>query len=291
MCGICHERFSHIERHVLRNHTDEPFIQEMVKLPKLKYDKAWKSLKENWQYNASADESKVKCHCGVAVKKISLKQHLAKYCTENPTDIKAVFVNLTRSDNACVFPDKIEKLFNGKIRDDIWKCGSSDPTILECVRIELDSCRDIDEKRVMGKFRNLARFLHCFQILTSNENTALDMLDMKHYSLLKLMGQGKTSAPLDAKKAWKTLPAAMSCLSAVALKTLREANGSLKMIKRIETFSDHIRKWWYKVSKILFLQFHLLIFKFSLLVNTRRNIRQNQPKKRKILLSNPKSEL
>ena len=264
MCGICHERFSHIERHVLRNHTDEPFIQEMVKLPKLKYNKAWKSLKENWQYNASADESKVKCHCGVAVKKSCLKQHLAKYCTENPTDIKAVFVNLTRSDNACVFPDKIEKLFNGKIRDDIWKCGSSDPTILECVRIELDSCRDIDEKRVMGKFRNLARFLHCFQILTSNQNTALDMLDMKHYSLLKLMGQGKTSAPLDAKKVWKTLPAAMSCLSAVALKTLREPNGSLKMIKWIETFSDHIRKWWYKVSKILFLQFHLLIFKFSL---------------------------
>jgi len=183
----------------------------MVKLPKLKYDKAWKSLKENWQYNDSVDENKIKCLCGVAVKKMGLKQHLGKYCSESPTDIEEVFVNLTRNDNACVLSDKIEKLFNGKNRDDIWKCGSSDPTIIECVRIKLDWCIDIDEKKVMGKFRNLARYLRSFQILTLNQNTAVDMLNMKHYPLLKLMRQGKTSAQIEAKKTYKTLPAAISC--------------------------------------------------------------------------------
>ena len=253
VCGICNERFSHLERHVLRKHNDEPFIKEMLNLPKLKYDKAWKSVKENWQHNASEDQNKIICQCGVGVKKISLKPHLAKYCSESPTNIKEVFASLTRNDNPCVFSDKIEELFEGEKRDDIWRCGSSDPSIL--IRIELDSCINIDRKRVMGKFRILAKYLHCFQILTSNMNTAVDMLNIKHYPLLKEMGQGKTSAPIDAKKAFKTLPAALSCLSEVALKTLREKNGSVKLIKQIKTFAVHVRKWWYKVSKYYSLLF------------------------------------
>ena len=108
-----------------------------VNLPKLKYDKAWKSLKDNWQHNASADQNKIIYQCGVGVNIISLKHHLAKYCSDNPTKIMEVNVILTEKDNACVFSDKNEEFFKGKKRD-IWRCGSSDPTILVCMRIKLD---------------------------------------------------------------------------------------------------------------------------------------------------------
>ena len=250
MCGICQVRRTHLERHVLRQHRTEPSIQELLTMPKLQYDEAWRSLRDHWQSNAKKEDGRVLCNCGLKIKPVCLKVHLQNSCPSKPSHVKQGYKRLTMNRDVGHLPVRVAKLFNGKQQDPIFYTGAADPTIIEAVHIELESSSQPDENKIMGKFRLMSKYLHAFQTMTSTKISASDMCDLKYYEQLKSMGQGKTDV-IDAEKSWKTLPASLGRIATVAIKVLRERNGSKQTIRRLEDFNNHVTKWWYLVRNIV----------------------------------------